>query len=141
MADSALQKRTLWQLVRYVIVGVITNASGYLLYLVVTYWGVSPTLSMTVIYGTVTLMGFFGNRKLTFHDTGTIWSSGSRYLLVYGIGFVFQYAMLVIFYEGRGYPHQLVQITSACVVTGFLFFALKYFVFPQHADASPTAKP
>ncbi len=141
MGEHAPQTRTLWQLIRYVMVGIVTNASGYLLYLVVTYLGVSPTLSMTVIYGTVTLMGFFGNRKLTFHDTGTIWSSGSRYLLVYGIGFVFQYAMLVIFYEGRGYPHQLVQITSACVVTGFLFFALKYFVFPQPVSTSPHTQP
>jgi putative flippase GtrA len=138
MTDTSPQKRTIWQLVRYIVVGIITNVSGYVLYLVVTSAGVSPILSMSVIYGTVTMMGYFGNRRLTFNDTGTIWSSGSRYLLVYGLGYVFQYAMLAIFYEQHGYPHQLVQITSGLLVTGFLFLALKYFVFPTQPATLPS---
>jgi putative flippase GtrA len=138
MTDTSPQKRTIWQLVRYIVVGIITNVSGYVLYLIVTYAGVSPILSMSVIYGIVTMMGYFGNRRLTFNDTGTIWSSGSRYVLVYGLGYVFQYAMLAIFYEQRGYPHQLVQITSGLLVTGFLFLALKYFVFPAQPATLPS---
>lgn len=133
-------RRSIPQFGRFILVGLTTNGLGYGLYLVLTYFGISPTLSMTILYWSVTLMGYFGNRRLTFNDSGTMWSSGVRYLLVYGVGFVFQYAMLVTFYEQRGYPHQLVQIISACLVTGFLFFALKFFVFPKHTDLPPTAK-
>jgi putative flippase GtrA len=138
MTDVSPQKRTIWQLVRYIMVGIITNASGYVLYLIFTYVGVSPILTMSVLYWAVTMMGFFGNRRLTFNDTRNIWSSGGRYLLVYGLGYVFQYAMLYIFHEQRGYPHQLVQIASAVLVTGFLFVSLKYFVFPVQQVTLPT---
>ena len=41
---------SLAQLTRYALVGIVSNLAGYLVYLLVTYLGVTPKITMTLLY-------------------------------------------------------------------------------------------
>jgi putative flippase GtrA len=126
---NTANRSTINQLFRYAFVGVISNAIGYLGYLLFTYLGSTPKLTMTVIYGVVVTASFFGNCRLTFSYTGEALSTGVRYLLTYLAGYFINFSILVIFVDGLGYAHQLVQAIAIFIVATFLFASLKVFVF------------
>lgn len=117
------------QLFRYAFVGLMSNAAGYLVYLVFTHMGVTPKLMMSLTYGVGAAIGFFGNRGLTFSYKGTMIGSGLRYLMVYVLGYLMNLSLLVVFVDKLGYPHQLVQAMAILVVASFLFAALRFYVF------------
>jgi putative flippase GtrA len=120
---------TLRQLLKYGVIGVISNATGYLLYLIVTHFGAPPILAMTLLYAVGATIGFFGHRRLTFSYTGSVFGSGLRYTIVHLTGYFINLAILVEFVDRLGYPHQLVQAVAIFIVAAFLFIMFKLFVF------------
>ena len=58
------------QLIRYGLVGIATNSLGYLIYLVITYFGVEPKILITIMYPIGATVGFFGNRQWPFMHNG-----------------------------------------------------------------------
>lgn len=120
------------QFVRYAIVGVTTNALGYLLYLAVTAWGgLSPKITMSLLYCTGVLIGFIGNYRWAFRHKGAIPASLLRYLLAHVGGYCINFMMLHVFSYTLHYPHQLVQAVAIIIVALYLFAAFKYFVFAE----------
>jgi putative flippase GtrA len=134
MNRSAQNQRTTSQLIRYIIVGIVNNSITTLIYLVVTHFGVSPGLALTVLYGVTAVAGFYGNRRLTFHHTGRLSTSGGRYIVVYSLVFVFMQLALVVFYQWLGFPHQIVTIVTTCALIPVMFVAMKYFVFVERTS-------
>ncbi|WP_447891292.1 GtrA family protein [Pseudomonas hormoni] len=120
---------TILQLIKYGLIGISTNTIGYLLYLVATYIGITPILSMTLLYILGATIGFIGNRRLTFAYTGNILGSGIRYTLVHLAGYTLNLGILVIFVDLLGYPHQIIQAIAIFTVAVFLFIMFKAFVF------------
>lgn len=120
---------TIEQLFRYAIVGIATNAAGFLVYLLVTHFGVPPKAAMTVLYAVGATAGFFGNSKLTFSYKGGMVASGIRYFMTHFIGYLMNLTIFVVFVDKLGYPHQLVQAIAVFAVAAFLFVAFKLFVF------------
>jgi len=57
---------------RYRLVGILSNLTGYLVYLLLTAFVLPPLVTMTLLYLTAALIGFFGNRRFTFHHTGKL---------------------------------------------------------------------
>lgn len=51
--------KSLRQFATYSIIGIITNATGYLLYLTLTYFWEQPILAMTILYCLGATLGFF----------------------------------------------------------------------------------
>lgn len=123
------------QLTRYAFVGIVSNVAGYLVYLLVTYLGTTPKLTMTLLYGVGAAIGYIGNRNLTFAHKGSLLGSGVRYFMAHCFGYCINLAILIIFVDNFGYVHQWVQATAIFLVAGYLFFALKYFVF---TDLNPS---
>jgi putative flippase GtrA len=121
--------RSLVQLTRYALIGIVTNLAGYLLYLFLVHLGTTPKLTMTCLYGIGAVIGFIGNRNLTFAHTGSMFGSGVRYFLAHCVGYGINLFILIIFVDVLGYPHQWVQAMAIFVVAGFLFIAFKFFVF------------
>jgi putative flippase GtrA len=119
------------QLFRYAIVGVISNAIAYLAYLLITSIGLSPKLAMSSLYVVGAIVGFAGNRHLTFAHSGGLMGSGARYVLTHAIGYLINLTILMVFVDHLNYPHQAVQAAAVLVVAAYLFFALKLFVFPS----------
>ena len=117
------------QLIRYGLVGVISNATIYFVYLLITYLGVEPKTAMTLVYFVGTVIGFIGNRKWTFAHRGVSSSAALRYVLTHLFGYLINLLILLTFVDHLGYAHQWVQIAAIIIVAGFLFVVFKYFVF------------
>lgn len=124
------------QLFKYAVVGVASNLAGYLFYLLVTYLGAPPKLTMTLLYGVGATIGFFGNRKLTFAHEGSLLGAGVRYIIAHCFGYLINLTLLLVLVDKLGYPHQWVQAMAIFVVAPFLFLAFKFFVFRDESNAA-----
>jgi putative flippase GtrA len=123
------------QLFRYALVGITTNAIGYLVYLLITYWYPFPKVVMTMMYALGAILGYAGNRSYTFRSRAGIMSSGFKYVIAYALGYIMNLSLMIYFSDKLGYPHQWVQAGAIFVVAGFLFVAMRYFVFKGVAHA------
>ena len=119
------------ELIRYVVVGLSLNFLGYMIYLFVTFMGVSPLMTVSIFYPLSVILGYFVHRSHTFRQNmGRIVGVALiRYVFVYAIGYFINLALLAILHQKMGYPHQLVQIVAIFMVAAFLFVAMKLFVF------------
>jgi putative flippase GtrA len=129
MPDCTGSRSTSNQFLRYAVVGAVSNLSGYLVYLLLTYAGLEPKATMTLLYGTGATIAYFGNRTLTFSYKGAVLGSGVRYSLSHLVGYLINLTIIVIFVDRLGYPHQIVQAVAILFVATFLCFALKFIVF------------
>ena len=125
------QRLAVKQLIRYALIGIANNSAGYLLYLLMTHLGAAPKPTMTLLYAVGAAIGYAGNRSFTFVHRGNLVSSGTRYLIAHCFGYLVNLAILIVFVDYFGYPHQWVQATAIFVVAGFLFLLLKFFVFSK----------
>ncbi len=127
----------LGELIRYGIVGIVSNLAAYLLFLGVTHIGVGHKTSMTVIYVGAATLGFLGHKQWTFSRSGHWLRTGWRYAAAHSLGYLLNLGLLLTFVDYLGYPHQLVQAAAIFVVAGFLFLTFKFTVFalPQTPDA------
>ncbi|PKH15760.1 hypothetical protein BI292_19780 [Pseudomonas sp. 43NM1] len=128
------------ELVRYGVIGVLTNSIGYAIYLLITYAGGTPKITMSILYAIGATIGFISNRKWTFSHEGNLLSAGARYVFAHTLGYCLNLSILIILVDHLGYPHQWVQVFSIFAVAGFLFLMFKFFVFPktlidQHSQA------
>ena len=124
------------QIISYASVGIVSNLAGYLVYLLVTYLGVAPKLTMTLLYGIGATVGYVGNRNLTFAHKGSVLGSSVRYFGAHCLGYLINLSFLIIFVDEFSYPHQWVQAIAIFVVAGFLFIAFKFFVFTDINDST-----
>lgn len=123
------------QLFRYTFVGIAINAIGYLVYILFTYIGATPKLTMSLLYVVGVVIGFWGNRELTFAHKGSVLGTGILYLIAHCFGYIINLAILVVMVDKLKYAHQWVQAVAIFVVAGFLFPIFKFFVF-KSADSS-----
>ena len=119
------------QLIRYGVVGVVSNAAIYFIYLLITYLGVEPKTAMTLVYIIGASIGFIGNRKWTFAHRGDSSSAALRYVLAHLFGYLLNFLILFTFVDRLGYAHQWVQAVAIMIIAGFLFVVFKYFVFRE----------
>ena len=121
----------MWQLIRYGLVGVVSNTAIYVVYLLITYLGVEPKTSMTLVYVIGASIGFIGNRKWAFAHRGDSTRAALRYVLTHLFGYLLNFLILFTFVDRLGYAHQWVQAVAIIIVAGFLFIEFKYFVFRE----------
>jgi putative flippase GtrA len=117
------------QLIRYGLVGAVSNLTIYFVYLLITYLGVEPKTAMTLVYIIGASIGFIGNRKWTFTHRGDSTRAALRYVLAHVFGYLLNFLILFTFVDRLGYAHQWVQAMAIIIVAGFLFIVFKYFVF------------
>jgi putative flippase GtrA len=119
----------MWQLIRYGLVGLTTNAIIYCVYLIITCLGAEPKAAMTLMYIIGVSIGFIGNRKWTFSHEGNATYVALRYLLAHSFGYMLNLLILHAFVDHLGYAHQWIQVAAILIVAGFLFILFKYLVF------------
>jgi putative flippase GtrA len=129
-------RRSFIQLVRYGVIGLANNSIGYLIYLLLTHFGATPKVTMSILYVVGATIGFWGNRKLAFEYKGDVMGSGTRYVITHCLGYLVNLSILFVMVDKLGYPHQWVQAAAIFIVAGFLFLMFKFFVFTE-ADYSP----
>jgi putative flippase GtrA len=124
------------QLIRYGLVGVVSNLTMYIVYLLMTYFGGEPKKAMTLLYIIGASIGFIGHRKWSFSHRGNATGAAVRYTAAHLSGYTLNFLILYIFVDHLGYAHQWVQAVAIIVIAAFLFIVFKYFVFPKKNEIS-----
>ncbi len=127
MSESALALR---QFARFAVIGVLSNAFFYALYILLTQQGLPPMKAMTLTYGLAVLQTFAFNRRWTFAHSGKVGWSLMRYFASYAIGYAVNVAMLTVLVDHAGLPHQAVQGLAIVSIAVLTFLLQKYWVFP-----------
>lgn len=117
------------QIVRFGVVGVVSNLVLYLLYLALTEIGVGHKAAMTALYIVGVTQTFLVNRAWTFGHQGSAGPAMARYVAVYVGGYAFQWLTLYALVDVAGLPHRLVMAGLIVVMAGLLFLAQKFWVF------------
>lgn len=125
---------TVWRFMRYALVGVATNATGYLIYLMITFLGVAPKTAMSILYFVGAALGYIGNRKIAFRYSGSWRRSCALYILFHTGGYLINFMLLALLVDRHGYPHQLVQLFAVGIVAIYLFVTFNFFVFKSPAQ-------
>lgn len=124
-----MKKQQSRQIARYIIIGLLSNAAGYSIYLFLTHFGLPPKIAMTLLYITTAALSFFGNQKITFSYSGKLLGASIRYVTVQATGYLINLAILMVFVDQLGYNHKIVQAIAIFIVACYLFVSLKLFVF------------
>ncbi|UVL89036.1 GtrA family protein [Pseudomonas sichuanensis] len=130
------RRKPLRQIFSYLLVGALTNLSGFGLYILLTYLGSTPKWTMTVLYSAGAIIGFFANRRFTFGHDGHVGSAGVRYLIAQLLGYLLNFILLLLFVDWLGFSHQIVQAIAIVVVAVFMFILSRAFVFPPRTTES-----
>lgn len=117
------------QLIRYAVVGVMSNLLCYLAYLGLAALGMDPKLAMSVLYCVAVLQTFVVNRNWTFKHRGSRRAVFFRYSAAYALGYVLNLSVLYILVDLHAYPHQVIQGMMILIIAAMLFLAQKYWVF------------
>jgi putative flippase GtrA len=117
------------QLSRYAIVGLASNAVGYILYLGLTALGMGHKTAMTLLFVVGVLQTFVFNKRWSFEHRGAAGGALLRYSGIYGIAYLLNLAALIVLVDTAGMPHQLVQGVLILLLAGMLFLLQKYWVF------------
>jgi putative flippase GtrA len=127
---AALQ--TIKQLTKYGAVGFFSNVAGYSVYLLLTYLGATPKLTMTLLYVVGVCVGFWGNSKYTFACAGFKEGVVFRYVVASLLGYLMNLSLLFLFVDCLGLPHQGVQAVAILLVAILLFVLFRLFVFSEN---------
>jgi putative flippase GtrA len=99
---------------------------------VATNYGIGYKTAMILLYAIGILLTFLFNRRWTFDHHGLVPKVFIYYILVYGLGYIFNLAALSLFVDEFGFPHQLVQGILIFVVAVFLLLLQRYGVFKDN---------
>lgn len=116
------------QFYRFIVIGVLSNALGYSIYLLLTHSGLPAKVAMTLMYAIGVCTGYAGNLRYTFASQTGFWQATPRYFAVHLLGYLVTIGIHLIG-DLCGSPHQLCQAVSIGVVAILLFFLLSTFVF------------
>ena len=130
LADR-LRGGDLLQLIRYGVVGLFSNLAGYLVYLLITWLGVDPKITVTFLYPLGAAIAYYGHARYSFSYRGRHLNGFVRYVITHVFGYLLNVGSLYLFVDILGHPHQLVQLVNIFAVAGFLFLAFKFFAFPK----------
>ena len=119
------------QIMRYIIVGLVSNSMLFILYLLATSHGIGHKAAMSLLYVIGIIQTFIFNRRWSFSSNSSINSAFCRYFAVYGIGYFLNLTILTVFVDGLGWPHQYVQGVTILIIAIALFLAQKFWVFPE----------
>jgi putative flippase GtrA len=125
----ALRIGIVGQFTRYAVVGLVSNAVLYALYLAFTALGVAPKIAMTVLYALGVLQTFLFNKRWSFKDRGPEGAALVRYCIAYGSGYVLNLIILTVFVDRLGLPHQYVQGVTILVIAVYLFLLQRIWVY------------
>ena len=134
-------RATLGQLIRYGVVGLASNALGYVLYLAITSAGVEHKLAMTLLYAVGVAQSFMFNKRWSFRHGGAHGPAFVRYCIAYAIGYVINLVALIVLVDKGGYPHQVVQGVMILIMAALLFLLQKFWVFRHSGGSAPRVAP
>ena len=116
------------ELLRFAVVGLLSNGLLYVAYLALTSFGMGHKTSMTITFVAGVLQTFVANRSFTFRakkEGGT----PVRYFATYGLAYILNLLILMIFVDKLGFPHDVTQGLAILVLAMVSFVLQKRWVF------------
>lgn len=123
------ESRTMGELIRFGIVGVVHNLLGYLVYLLVTWLGADPKIAVAILYPLGTTVSYLANRRWTFNDKEEVGRSMTRYAAMHLFGYCLNLAIIAVGVDVLAFPHQLVQLFAMVLLAAMFFIMSKFLVF------------
>lgn len=117
------------QMIRFGVVGLMSNVLLYVLYLFFTVMGMGHKTAMTLLFVAGTLQTFVFNKHWTFEHQGIVRASFAKYLLTYFFAYILNLAALFFFADQLGYEHQIVQGLMIVFIAVVLFILQRYWIF------------
>lgn len=114
---------------KFIISGVLTNAIGFLLYIIIVGFGTDPKISMGVLYWTSVIFTFFVNRVFVFNSQNNPLLSFFKYLTVYLIGYFFSWSFMSFLLDVLVLNHVYSIILANCLMAVYFYFMQKHLVF------------
>jgi putative flippase GtrA len=138
MINVKFSKSTLVQLFYYGLIGIISNVSGYLVFLLITSYRIGPKIAMTCLYFVCAGISYFSNWRFTFNGSGSFKTTGYRFIFAHLLGYSINFLSLLLFVDYLGYPYCIIEAMAILMVAVFLFLTFKFFVFTSidRPDAS-----
>ena len=124
------------QLFRYLVVGIVSNLTLYLGYLLLTDIGVGHKTAMSLLYAAGTSLTFIFNRNWTFQHNDHISHGFIRYSVMYAVGYFIDLIGLYLLVDIAGYPHQIIQLFLAILLAIMFFILMRLWIFnDRHKNA------
>jgi len=123
-------RQLLLQWARFAVIGIKANVLYYVLYLLMTgAAGLSPTLSVTIVYVFGIVYTFALNKSFVFRDSGVVSDQFLKYVLVYLFAWGMNIMTLEFMISRLAMNHALAQGILICVFAVLIFLALRVLVF------------
>ena len=123
---------------RFLVVGLATNATLFLVYALLTQWLLGPKFAMTITYGMGVALSFIFNRAWTFRSKEQPLAAFARYCSLYMFGYVLNLVALWLMVDYLSFPHLAVQAVMIVLLAMFFFLAQRHWVF-QKTSTGPIA--
>jgi putative flippase GtrA len=133
--ELAKDKTTMGTIVRYLIVGTLTNLFWYGIYIIGTWSGVPPLAMATISYLLAVVTSYAFNRQWSFSSSRPHAQAGPRYIVAYGIGYLNQMAWLYGLTYGLAIRHEISQLLAAGTTAILIFGILRFWVFATSRKA------
>ena len=123
------KKSILNQLIRFGIVGFISNLMLYFFYIILTEFKYGHKTSMTIVFLLGVTQTFIFNKKWSFSVGCNSVGYYYKYFLSYCLTYIINLIGLFLFVDILYYPHELVQGVMVIFCAFLLFIILKLWVF------------
>lgn len=117
------------RLTRYGVVGLFTNGSIYLVFLVMIWIGIYPVLASGLCYGLGVALSYLLNRRWTFNSQGAHRQDLPRFILAYGIGLLV--TLISMWRLIQIMIPELAQLVTAVVTAVSIYASLRLLRFGQ----------
>lgn len=118
---------------RYLLVGIITNATLFLVYLAFTAAGLPYLLSSVLVFIFGTCLAYVSHRRFSFDSTERHRIAAPLFATAYGTGLATQSGVLYVLAGALGLPHPVSQLVAMGAATAIIFYMLNAFVFPVNS--------
>ncbi|HVJ39334.1 MAG TPA: GtrA family protein [Stenotrophomonas sp.] len=128
----------MWQLFRFVIVGVFNTAVGFgIIFACMYVLGLGAYLSNAIGYGCGLVVSYFLNKSFTFKSTVKGTSEAARFLLAFGIAYLCNFGVLYLCVRIAGLHEGVAQVIASVAYVSVSFFLNKYYVFRTRGELVP----
>ena len=114
---------------RFIVAGGVNTGVFYGFYLLLIYFGVNYNLALIIDYSGGIVAGFLLNKHWTFSANHGGNRSLSRYIMVYALVFLVNFALLNLFVVSGFLDPYLGQLLALVCVVGLSFILQNFWVF------------
>ncbi|MDA8952418.1 GtrA family protein [Pseudomonadales bacterium] len=127
------------EILRYIVVGITVNLSGYLGYLLLTYWGAEPKLAITLMFASFLPLSFYWHNRFTFSRHNNAFKAKIHFVVLNVSVYLLNLALIYLLVDLLGFGHQWIQLLITFFMAVLVYVILKFFIFKKvsFADEKP----